>query len=198
MQMLVCGISACYFIVFTTVDIAILQIPLDNDFIEPLVTFYQEFAVRVILPELLGKYFSVGRYLKEKELQKALELPSSMKNNDCEEVFIELLDGIERTQSRNVENTHLENRNEIVNRDKQIQMVTSPETYAGPCICGNGKKDDQIIHCSESTCDVHIYHRSCLLSQGKKRFNKDWKCDSCKLARKKTIKRQPLKPINIC
>lgn len=196
MQMLVCGMKTCYFVVNTTVDIAILAIEYDEEFTDPLINYFKEFTLRVILPELLGKFFTFGRYVKEKEFLAAIEQSSkSTTNNEQEVVSVELLAAVEAIPSEDVHHKENETTNDLVESNDVILTVNPP--HIGPCICKSVKeKEDQLIHCAEPTCEVRVFHRSCLVSKGKKRFNKNWCCDSCKSAQKKTAKRQPLKTVN--
>lgn len=62
MQMHVCDVKQCYFIVYTLVDLVCLRIPYNELYCNELAAKSKLFVLGVILPELTGKYFTVTRY----------------------------------------------------------------------------------------------------------------------------------------
>lgn len=61
LQMNVCDINVCYFVVSTLVDIVCLRIPYNRSFCDELIAKSKLFVLRVILPELMGKFFTSPR-----------------------------------------------------------------------------------------------------------------------------------------
>ena len=58
LQMHVCNIDVCYFVVSTLQDVVSLRVPYDRPFCEEMVAKSKLFVLRVILPELMGKFFT--------------------------------------------------------------------------------------------------------------------------------------------
>lgn len=53
-----------YYITYTTVDIVVVEILFDSDFINSLLQVWRNFAAMVLLPEPIGKYYTETRYLQ--------------------------------------------------------------------------------------------------------------------------------------
>ena len=62
LQMLVTRVKMCYFVVYTTLDLQYFAVHIDEDFSDSLVAKSKLFILNVILPEVLGQYFSKTRY----------------------------------------------------------------------------------------------------------------------------------------
>ena len=65
LQMYVCKIPLCHFIVYTSVDEVCLPVALDNKFIEKIIPHYKMFVLNVVIPEISGKYFTKTRNSEE-------------------------------------------------------------------------------------------------------------------------------------
>ena len=79
-----------------------------------------------------------------------------------------------------------------------IMQSSSCSTFYGPCFCNVHRANETMVVCCSTSCRVKTYHRSCLLTLGKKRFGENWTCDDCKQQRKKVLKvRKPLKSVNL-
>lgn len=184
-QMLVCDVEFCYFVVYTTVDLVILRIAFNRAFTLSIIPKLKAFAETVLLPEMLGKYFT--------------ETSCTEKYNDSQDRLT--------TQNENaVQTSHdFPVNDESFQQTNCTEIIVYVKANVSKClstdiVCGISKncyvkQNDSIVNCSSQSCSVKKYHRSCLMELGKKRFDKNWICDACRKI-KNSRPRIPLKVVN--
>lgn len=206
-QMMVCQVDVCFFIVYTKVDMVFLTVNYDTNFQRETIPNCKDFAKTVILPELIGKFYTETRYGKQVNVANELQLPSTSINIQNEEqsvnndanrnVLMNLDTNISSVDSSNVissnHSIHISDKNPL----PFITQSSSCSTFYGPCFCNVHRANETMVVCCSPSCRVKTYHISCLLTLGKKRFGENWTCDDCKQQRKKVVKvRKPLKSVN--
>lgn len=67
-QMMVCQVNVSFFIVYTKVDMVFLTISCDKNFPTPTISHCRDFALKVILPEMIGKFYTETRYKNQTKL----------------------------------------------------------------------------------------------------------------------------------
>jgi hypothetical protein len=207
-QMLVCRVNICFFIVYTKVDLVALRIRYDEKFCDSILPKCKLFALNVLMPELIGKYFTETRY---KQHPVVTQIP------DLSETTLTVVHPLmDITRSQNVSKPNvlsepqnnklsksIENSNAVIPNDlNQVNLIPIHNSNANnssmysPCFCNVFRFNEDMIICNNISCRVREYHKCCLLKLGKKRFGENWKCDTCKKAAKKSVVKKPLKKIN--
>ena len=51
-----------------------------------------------------------------------------------------------------------------------IMQSSSCSTFYGPCFCNVHRANETMVVCCSTSCHIKTFHRSCLLTLGKKRF----------------------------
>lgn len=197
-----------FFIVYTKVDLVALRIRYDEKFCDSILPKCKLFALNVLMPELIGKYFTETRY---KQHPVVTQIP------DLSETTLTVVHPLmDITRSQNVSKPNvlsepqnnklskpIENSNAVIPNDlNQVNLIPIHNSNANnssmysPCFCNVVRLNEDMIICNNISCRVREYHKCCLLKLGKKRFGENWKCDTCKKAAKKSVVKKPLKKIN--
>lgn len=153
-QMFVCRVTRCYFVVSTEVDLVFFIIQFDQSFVDALLPQCKLFVLNVVLPELIGTHFTRTACMKR---GTAIHVESS-----CDKENVP-------------PNANL---HPVAVCDTENVAPVSEGSYSY-CFC-NEPNNSSLITCASDFCRVKKYHEECLRKQGKKRFNKNWKCDVCK------------------
>lgn len=191
-QMMVCQVDVCFFIVYTKVDLVFLTVNCDKNFQRELIPHCKDFAKTVILPELIGKFYTETRYIKKVNVANEQQLPPTSINIPNEEqsvnnyanrnLLVKLNTTISSMDSSNViSSNHIGEKNPL----PFLIQSSSCSSFYGPCSCNVHRANETMVVCSSPSCRVKTYHRSCLLKLGKKRFGENRTCDDYKQQRKK-------------
>jgi hypothetical protein len=160
--------------VYTLKDFACIEVNYDEDFVfQQIIPKAKLYVLKVVLPEILTRYWTKQNCEKTVSQQNNISANNDLAIPSC---------SIPSNPT-----------NESPSHDPSTlsQMIQSHT-----CFC-NGtvvipETNNSIIRCASNLCRAKVFHRFCLESLGKKRFNKNWICNACKADKKKSEKENQL------
>ena len=194
LQMKICEVEYCDFVVWSKEIIFYERIPIDTDFVDNAIKEAEPFIKLAILPELVGKWFSrqtVAANIDSTQTASTITdnaLTSSTSTNTAQNTFVST--NSIQTTSRSVSTESALTTSTSSDNTQATFASTDPDDADAEvwCFCKQGESYGDMIGCDNPQCTIQWFHLSCLKLEQHQVPRGKWYCPLCHRNKKVTGK----------